>query len=356
MPTKPPTIGAAQVALLRKLCNAVAVSGEEGEVRKIVVEALNPAADEIKVDVLGNVLVTKRGKGARRLRVMLDAHMDEVGFMLAAEDGEGLYRFELIGGIDERNMVGKQVVVGSEHMPGVIGAKPIHQAKREELKTAVPVDSLRIDLGPGGKAKVGDRGTFAPNFQRSGPSMLSKAIDNRIGTAMLIELVKAAPPSIDLLAGFTVQEEIGLRGARVAANFFNPDIAIVIDATPAKDLPMQRPGEHVSYNCKLGLGPAIYVANPSAIDDPRLVRFMADTAKKSKIPFQVRQPEGGGTDAGAIQRSGVGVPVVTVSVPHRYTHSAMSVARFEDWRNTLWLLLAALRTITPAVLQRSRRL
>jgi putative aminopeptidase FrvX len=355
MPIKAPTIGAAQVALLRRLCNAVAVSGDEAEVRKIVVEALEPVADELKVDVLGNVLVTKRGRGRGRLRVMLDAHMDEVGFMLAAEDGEGLYRFELIGRIDERNMVGKQVVVGSENTPGVIGAKPIHHTKADELKQAAPVDGLRIDLGPGGKAKVGDRGTFAPNFQRSGPSILSKAIDNRIGVATLIELVRKAPPHIDLLAAFTVQEEIGLRGARVAGNYFTPDVAIIIDATPARDLPMQRPGENISYNSKLGLGPAIYVADPTAIHDPRLVRFMVDTAKKSNIPFQVRQPEGGGTDAGAIQRSAAGVPVVTVSVPHRYTHSAVSISRVEDWKNTLWLLLAALNSVTPAVLRRSRR-
>ncbi len=272
--------------------------------------------------------------------------------MLVAEDGEGLYEFKTIGGIDSRNLAGKQVVVGKDHVPGVIGAKPVHLAKADELKHPIAADSLRVDLAPGGKAKVGDRGTFAPNFRRVGPSVMSKALDDRIGVALLVELVKAAPRNIDLLAAFTVQEEIGLRGARVAAHYFRPDVAIAIDATPANDLPVQYEGENTFYNTKLGLGPAIYVANASTLDDPRLVRYVAETGDRAKIPYQIRQPGGGGTNAGAIQRAGAGVPVVSVSVPHRYTHSAMSVSRVDDIRNALSLLFEALRGITPAVLRR----
>jgi endoglucanase len=327
------------------------VSGEEREVRQIVQEELKDHADEIKVDALGNVLVTKKGGRGRRPRVMLDAHMDEVGFMLVGEDGEGLYEFRTIGGIDARNLAGKQVVVGREHTPGVIGAKPIHLAKRDELKNTISTDSLRIDLGPGGKAKPGDRGTFAPNFRRVGPSLMSKALDNRIGVSLLIELVKAAPSNIDLLAAFSVQEEIGLRGAKVAAHYFEPDIAIVMDATPANDMPVQYEGENTFYNTKLGLGPAIYVAHGASLEDPRLVRFLAETAEKAKIPFQFRQPGGGGTDSAAIQRSVAGVPVVSLSVPHRYTHSAMSVSRVEDFSNALLLMSAALKKLSPDVLK-----
>ncbi len=342
---------AAALRTLRRLCEAVAASGDEREVRKIVQEELKDHADEMKVDALGNVLVTRKGRGARRLRVMLDAHMDEVGFMLVAEDGEGLYEFRVIGGIDSRSLAGKQVVVGKDRTPGVIGAKPIHMAKRDELHHAISVDSLRIDLGPGGKAKPGDRGTFAPNFRRVGPSLMSKSLDDRIGVALLIELVKSAPTNIDLLAGFTVQEELGLRGARVAAHAFHPDMAIALDATPANDLPMQYEGENTFYNTKLGLGPAIYLINASTIDDPRLVRFVAETAEKTGIPYQFRQPGGGGTDAGAIQRSTAGVPVVSISVPHRYTHTAMSISRVDDFNNTLRLLAQVLRRISPAVLK-----
>ena len=336
---------------LAQLCKAVAVSGEEREARQIVQEELKGHADEIKVDALGNVLVTKKGSGRRRPRVMLDAHMDEVGFMLVGEDGEGLYEFRTIGGIDARSLAGKQVVVGKDHTPGVIGAKPIHMTKSDELKHTISVDSLRIDLGPGGKAKPGDRGTFAPNFRREGPSLMSKSLDNRIGVALLIELVKAAPKNIDLLAAFTVQEEIGLRGAKVAAHYFEPDMAIVIDATPANDLPVQYDGENTYYNTRLGLGPAVYVSHGSSLEDPRLVRFLAETAERAKIPFQFRQPGGGGTDSGAIQRSGAGVPVVSLSVPHRYTHSAMSVSRIDDFNNALVLLFEALRRLSPAVLR-----
>ena len=225
-------------------------------------------------------------------------------------------------------------------------------SKRDELRHAISVDSLRIDLGPGAKAKPGDRGTFAPNFRRVGPSLMSKSLDDRIGVALLIELVKSAPSNIDLLAAFTVQEELGLRGARVAAHYFQPDMAIAIDATPANDLPMQYEGENTTYNTKLGLGPAIYVANASTLDDPRLVRYMIDTAEKAKIPYQLRQPGGGGTNAGAIQRAAAGVPVVSVSVPHRYTHSAMSVSRRDDFKNALELLSKALSGMSPAVLRR----
>ena len=352
MPNRARGEGTVTLRILGRLCQAVSVSGEEREVRQIIQEELKSYADEIKVDALGNVLVTRKGRGGKRLRVMLDAHMDEVGFMLVAEDGEGLYEFKTIGGIDPRNLAGKQVVIGKAHTPGVIGAKPIHLAKSDELQHTISAENLRIDIGPGGKAKVGERGTFAPNFRHVGPSIMSKSLDDRIGVAILLELVKSAPANIDLLAAFTVQEEIGLRGAKVAAHYFKPDLAIVIDATPANDLPMQHEAENTFYNTKLGLGPAVYVANSSTLDDPRLVRFIAQVAEKAKIPFQFRQPGGGGTNAGAIQRVAGGIPVVSLSVPHRYTHSAMSVARVDDLRNAVALLSEVLRRISPVVLKR----
>lgn len=342
------------LSVLRKLCNAVGVSGDEAEVRKIILDELKPADKNVTVDALGNVLITKQGQGRRRLRVMVDAHMDEVGFMLVADNGEGVFEFKSIGNLEARNIAGKPVVVGRKHTPGVIGTKAIHLMSAEDLKHPISPEGLRIDLGPGGKAAVGDRGSFAPNFQRSGPAIMSKALDNRLGVSILIELMKHPAPNVDLLAAFTVQEEIGLRGAQVAAHRFKPDLAVVLDATPANDLPMQREGENNFYNSKLGLGPAVYVSNKSAIDDPRLVQFMIETATRSGIPYQVRQPGGGGTDAGAIQRAVSGVPVVSVSVPHRYSHTAISIARLEDWRNTYALVAAALRRITPEVLSGRR--
>lgn len=352
MPARRAAAQGPSLALLRRLCTAVGVSGDEGEIRKIILDELKPAAGDFHVDALGNLLVTRRSRGGRRLRVMLDAHMDEVGFMVVAESGDGLYEFQPIGGVDESGIPGKPVVVGRKHTPGVIGTKAIHLLSADDLKRPIPLSSLRIDVGPGGKAGLGDRASFAPNFRRAGPSIMSKALDDRLGVSILIELLKRAPRNIELLAAFTVQEEIGLRGAGVAAKHFRPDLAIAIDATPARDLPMQREGENTFYNSRLGLGPAIYVSNSSTIDDPRLVRFMMETARQSGIPFQIRQPGGGGTDAGAIQRALEGVPVVSVSVPHRYPHTAANVARVDDWRNTYALLLAALRRITPGILKR----
>lgn len=345
------TIGSPQIKLLEKLCNAMSVSGDEGEVRRIVLEEVKPHADEVKVDALGSVLVRRKSTGKKPLRVLLDAHMDEIGFMIVKDDGDGLYQFRPVGGIDERHLVGKQVIVGKDHTPGVIGAKPIHLTSSGERSHTVDVDSMRIDLGPDGKAKAGDRAAFATKFRRVGPSILAKSIDNRIGVAILIELLKNAPYDIELCLAFSVQEEIGLRGATVAGYFFDPDLAIAVDSTPARDLPDYDGRENYTYNTKLGLGPAIYPAHAPVISDPRLVNFLAKVAEKHKIPHQFRQPGGGGTDAGAIQQARSGVPVVSVSVPHRYTHSPISISRVDDWKNTLNLLHAALKEMTPTLIK-----
>src|SRR5215208_1065933 len=345
-----PAFGNTQLKLLEKLCNVIAISGDEGEVRKIILEEIKPYADEVKVDALGNILATHRGDGKSRVRVLLDAHMDEVGFMIVADDGEGIFRFENVGGIDVRHLVGKQVLVGKNSTPGVIGGKPVHLMSGEERTKKVPLDSLRIDLGLNGKANVGDRAGFATKFKRVGPSILSKSIDDRIGVATVIELLKNAPSNVDVCAAFTVQEEIGLRGAKVAAHYFNPDMAIAIDSTPANDLPMHDDSENMVYNTQLGFGPAIYIADGSTLHDPRLVGFLAETAEAEKIPFQFRQPGGGGTNSGAIQRALAGIPAVSISVPHRYTHSPVSISRIDDWKNTLNLLHAALKRITPELI------
>lgn len=348
-----PPFGNKQLRLLERLCNVIAVSGDEGEVRRIVREEIKPFADEVRVDAIGNLLATRCGQGRNRPRVMLDAHMDEVGFMIVADDGEGIYRFETVGGIDVRHLVGKQVLVGRNRLPGVIGGKAVHLMDAEESKRKVPLDSMRIDLGPGGKVDVGERAGFATRFRRAGPSILAKAIDDRIGVATLIELLRHAPSNVDICAAFTVQEEIGLRGAKVAAQYFNPDLAIAIDSTPARDLPLHDGSENMVYNTKLGLGPAIYVADAATLHDPRLVRFLVNTAEEEGIPYQIRQPGGGGTDSGAIQGALAGVPTVSVSVPHRYTHSPVSISRVDDWKNTLNLLHAALERITPQLTARS---
>ncbi len=352
-----------QLKLLERLSNACAVSGDEGEVRKIILESIEGLADDIKVDALGNVLATKKAaapKGSSRRRnkppkVMLAAHMDEVGFMLVNDDGEGLFRFETVGGMDPRQLPGKAVLVGKEHIPGVIGARPIHLTTAEERRRTIPLESLRIDVGPGGtKARPGDRAAYATRFQRSGPALIGKALDNRMGVTLLIELLRDPPAGVDLLAAFTVQEEIGLSGARVAGYSLAPDLAIAVDSTPANDLPRWDGLESDFDNTRLGLGPAIYIADSATLSDPRLVRWLAGTGEAAKIPYQFRQPGGGGTDAGGIHRTRAGVPSLSVSIPHRYSHTASSIALVEDWKNSLALLKVALNRLTPELLAGER--
>ena len=346
-----PQVGEEQIMLLERLSNACAVSGDESEVRKIVLNEVRPHAAEVKVDALGNVLVTKPGSGENRLRVMLSAHMDEVGLMLTHDDGEGIYRFDVVGSLSATDLAGKAVWIGREHIPGVIGLKPLHLGHDDDRKKPIDIEDLHIDVGPAkGKEKVGDRATFATTFIRLGPSVRGKALDNRLGVATLIELVKHAPPNIDLLAAFTVQEEIGSRGARVAAFAFNPDLAIILDSTPAYDLPAWETDENVRYNTRLGAGPAIYISDAGTLSDPRLVRYMIQTAETNGIPYQLRQPGGGGTDAATIHRQREGIPSISVSIPGRYHHSPASIARISDWQHTMILLSAALTCLKPDVL------
>ena len=349
-----PVIGAEQLALLERLSNACGVSGDEGEVRAIVMEQIKLCVDEVKVDALGNLLAIRKARVEHPVRVMLAAHMDEVGLMLINDEENGLYSFATVGGIDVRNLVGKPVLIGKEHVPGVIGAKPIHLTEEGETDHKIPLDVLRIDVGPGknGKVKVGDWACFATRFAQVGPSLRGKALDNRLGVATLIELVKHAPDQIELQAAFTVQEEVGLRGARVAAYSLNPDLAFAVDSTPAFDLPAWDGSENAQYNTHLGAGPAIYIADGRTLSDPRLVRYLAGVGDSLGIPYQFRQPGGGGTDAGAIHLRRAGIPSVSVSIPSRYPHTGVLLARLVDWQNTLALLHAALAGMTSEILMR----
>jgi endoglucanase len=341
-------LGSPQISLLQKLCNAVAVSGDEAEVRQIVRAEVEEFVDEVKIDAIGNLLAFKHRKKSRGLRILIAAHMDEVGLMVVARDGDGFYRFKTIGGIAAHHLAGKQIVAGKNHHPGVIGIPPIHTLGSDDLRKSIDIDTLRIDVGKNVVLQIGERVVFATRFQRVGSSIMAKSIDDRIGVASLIELIKQAPSNLEICAAFTVQEEIGGRGAGVAARAFKPDIAIVLDATPAFDLPTHDQQENKYFNSVLGLGPAIYLADNHTLYDRGLVEFLQNTAKRKGIPYQLRQPGGGGTDAGAIHQALDGIPSISVSVPHRYPHSPISIARISDWQNTLNLLQNTLGSITPA--------
>ncbi len=339
---------AQQRALLAQLTEAVAASGDEGAVRAIVRREVEGSAERIEVDALGNLLVHRTGRGRMRPRVLVAAHMDEVGLMIVGADSEGLLRFEVVGGLSVSHLPGKSVWIGRERVPGVIGAPPVHLVGRDAETREFAVDDLRIDIGAETKEAALERvhpgtcATFAAPFLDLGPTIRAKALDNRLGVAALIELVQRPPENIDLLAVFTVQEEIGGRGARAAAFHLDPDLALALDATPALDLPAWDGEENMQYNTRLGAGAAIYVADRATISHPRLLGLFLSTAREAGIPHQLRQPGGGSTDAGAMHRVRQGIPSLSLSVPVRYPHTPASIASLDDWRAAVRLAWAAL--------------
>ena len=349
---------AAHLRLLKNLSEAVGVSGAEAKVREIVRIHVEPFADSIQTDAMGNLLVIRKGPGRRRLRLMLSAHMDEVGFIVVSVGSEGGLKFDRVGGLDARQLLGKPVWIGKDRLPGVIGGKPVHLTKRDDLKQTVKVEAMAIDFGPTTKeaaekkVRIGTPATFATPFRRIRGTVRGKALDDRLGITILAELLEHPPEGIELQAAFTVQEEVGLRGARIAAHALNPDAAIALDCTPARDLPTWDGDENTQYNAKLGLGPAVYAADSRTIAHPGLLRHLVDTAEASEIPYQIRQPGGGGTDAGTIHLSREGIPSLSVSVPARYIHTAESMAFVSDWRNTVRLVHTAVASMRRSVLRR----
>lgn len=339
--------------ILRELSEAIGVSGNEGGVRAVILDALREHVDEVKVDALGNVLAFKRGTGRDRLRVMLSAHMDEIGLMVVGHDGDGFLRVDAVGGIDPRLLPGTTVLVGPEHMPGVIGIKPIHLAKEDERERVLQIEDLAVDVGANGKdeakklAPLGTTIAFATRFRELGPTVSGKAFDDRAGCAVLVELVRGARFRCDLHAVFTVQEEVGLRGAQVAAYAIAPDCAFALEGTVADEIPKDK---DTSPTSELGKGPAITVMDRSFIADRRLVRLLTGTAEALGIPYQLKQPGVGGTDSGAIHQTRQGVPSATVAVPCRYIHSPVSILSLDDLNNTVRLMRESLARLTRRVL------
>ena len=330
--------------LLEKLSEAFGVSGCEDEVRGLIIEAIKDHVDEYNIDALGNLIALKRGAGESKLKVMLAAHMDEVGLMITHIEKDGSLRFRPVGGLDDRILLAKKVLIGEKRVPGVIGVKPIHLLKKEERQKVVKVEQMAIDIGATSReeaekvVKIGDYAAFATDFTELGKTVKGKAFDDRVGCAVLIELLKERYP-FDLYAAFTVQEEVGLRGAKVAAYAIEPDVAFVLEGTICDDMPKKR---DVSPTTELGKGPAITIMDRTFIADRRLVKLLVETAEELGIPYQFKQPVVGGTDAGAIHLSREGVPSATVAVPCRYIHSPASLLSLEDFENTVRLMKGAL--------------
>ena len=345
--------------LLRQLTEATGVSGAEKEVRLLIRDLIADHVDEWAVDTMGNLLATRRGTGASDLRVLVDAHMDEVGLLVVEIESSGMLKFVTVGGFDDRALLGKVVQIGSQKVTGVIGARAIHLLKSNEYSKVVKVDAMRIDIGAknkdgaAAKVKVGDYAAFVTAYEESGApggrTAIGKAFDNRAGCAALVELLRGERYPFDLIAAFTVQEEVGLRGAEVAAYSARPDAALVLECTPAYDLPNEK---DVSPNVALGQGPSIYVMDARTLQDPRLVAHLTRTADAHGIPYQIRQPGGGGTNTGAIQRAAAGIPVATVAVPGRYAHTPTLMISLDDYDNVVRLTGAALRGLTAETVRR----
>ena len=335
--------------LLKKLSEAFGVSGHEEEVRSLILEEIRDRVNECRVDAMGNLIARRKGTGSSGLRVLAAAHMDEVGLMVTQIEDTGLLRFAKVGGIDDRVLPARAVFVGDARVPGVIGSKPVHLTEKGERDKVIEYKQLAIDVGASSKSEAerlvhrGDCVVFATDFLQLSSTaawraVRGKALDDRVGCALLVQLLEEKLP-FDLIAAFTVQEEVGLRGARVAAYAEDPHVAVVLECTAANEVPSRR---DVSPSTRLGGGTAITVMDNSFIADPRLVELFQAAAQRLGVPTQIKQPNIGGTDAGAIQRSRRGVPAITVAVPARYIHSPAAIMSEGDFENTAALLREAM--------------
>lgn len=343
--------------ILKALSEAVGISGQEDAVRAVILPAIRDHAVDLRVDSMGSITARKPAavNGAEPPpRVMIAAHMDEVGFMVTAIDGDGLLRFTAVGGIDDRILPGLRVLVGESLLPGAVIWTPIHKNREQNV---VKLKDLRIDIGAAskdeasGRVKIGDRIAFASQFMEVGDKMLrGKAFDDRAGCALLIDVLGAEPYPVEVLAAFTVQEEIGLRGAKVAAQTLKPDLALVLETTTAHDLPNPNadPDDDMPVNpvCRVGAGPTLTVLDRSIIVHPPLLRFIRETAEREGIPYQLKSLPGGGTDGGAIHTANGGIPTAVISLPARYIHSPAAYINRDDYDAMLRLIKAVLRSIT----------
>jgi endoglucanase len=341
------------LALLSELCRTAGPPGREERVRAIVRRELAPLTDHLHVDGMGNLVATRgprgakgrRTKGAPR-RVMLSAHMDEIGLMVTHVDDRGFLRFTPLGGFDPKALSTQRVVVhGKSDVPGVVGAKPTHVMTDEERNRPPRLESFHIDVGlPKAKAEklvsVGDLVTRERDFAEIGDMWSTKALDDRVGLFVMIEAVrKLRVHDVEIAAVATTQEEVGIRGAQVAAERLRPDLGIALDVTLANDVPGADVADFVTA---LGKGCAIKVMDSSVICDARVVDALRGTAARKKIPFQMEVLARGGTDTAAIQRAGGGVPSGCISVPTRYVHSVTEMCHRRDVQAAIDLLAAFL--------------
>ena len=350
--------------LLARLSEASGVSGGEDAVRRILIDEVKDHVDSLEIDAMGSLVARiapasrpARSNGSRHPRrsgphVLLCAHMDEVGLMVTAIEKEGRLRVRRVGGIDQRILVGQVFRVGANGLRGVLGALPPHLVGKADREKVIAIEDMYLDIGASSREEaerhvaVGDYACFDTTYERWGRTRKGKAFDDRIGCAELAALVRRRP-TVPVTAVWSVQEEVGLRGAGAAARRANADLAIVLEGTASGEMPGAAAGDNAPV---MGGGPALTVQDRSLMADARLVDLLERTAKERRIPTQWKRPGVGGTDAGRIALSGAGIPAAVVSVACRYIHAPAAYLDVRDPARVVdlvWHTLEALRKEWP---------
>lgn len=336
------------VKLLKQICEIAGVPGHEQRIRELVLKEVKKLADEIRVDNMGNVVAIKKGK--KNKKVMVAAHMDEIGFIVTHIDDRGFLHFIPLGGFDPKTLTAQRVIVhGRKDVVGVMGSKPIHMMSPEERNKIVPIGDYFIDLGMPKKeveklVRVGDPVSRERELIEMGNCVNCKSLDNRVSVYILIETLRALKnPPYDVYATFTVQEEVGIRGAQASALDIQPDFGFGLDTTIAFDVPGAKAHEMVT---QLGHGAAIKIMDSSTICDYRMVRFMRQTAEKHKIRHQVELLPAGGTDTAGLQRFTPGGSIAgAVSIPTRHIHQVIEMCDKDDIADAIRLLTHSIQDL-----------
>ncbi len=327
------------INLIRKLSLVNGASGDESKIASVIIDEIKDYC-EYSIDALGNIIAFKKGKNAANHKVMICAHMDEVGFIITNITDKGYLKFANVGGICSGALFGKRVVVGDNKLFGVIGSKPVHFLKKDQEKNFPETDSLYIDIGAKSKEEalkyvsIGDRAVFDSDFVEFGDGFIKgKALDDRAGCAVMIKMLQSEI-EYDTYFVFTTQEEVGARGATVATFSVNPEFAIVLETTTAADIAGVEPDDEV---CKLKKGPVISFMDRGTVYDRELYKLTLETAEKNNIKAQPKTKVAGGNDSQVVHKSRCGVRTVAMSMPCRYLHSSSCVLQKSDIAATLEL-------------------
>ncbi len=339
------------VPLLSAICEIPGAPGHEKRIRDFVLDIIKPYIDDYQIDNVGNLIVIKRAKtNILGKKVMVAAHLDEIGFIVTGIDDKGFVRFHTLGGFDPKTLTAQRVIIhGQEEIIGVMGSKPIHVMSVEERNAVPKIGDYFIDTGYSKeelikKIQIGDVITRERSLIEMGNCVNCKSIDNRVSVFILVETLKLLTDfPYDIYATFTVQEEMGGRGAVVASHAINPDFGIALDTTIAYDVPGAKENEMVT---KLGAGAAIKIMDSSVISDTRMVAYLKQLAQKNEINWQTEILTGGNTDTAALQRNGkMGSIAGAISIPTRHIHQVIEMADKGDIQNCIMLLKVALESL-----------